>query len=78
MEPVWPGVRGRDQEAKGSLSKLFDLAMAKFRSSAALQKFASIHASVYNHFNQERHLYRRKTFKLNRAAAVAEWRKLAA
>ncbi len=53
-------------------------AMAKFRSPATLQKFASIHASVHNHFNQERHLYRRKTFKLNRAAAVAEWRQLAA
>ncbi len=53
-------------------------AMAKFRSPATLQKFASVHASVHNHFNQERHLYRRKTFKLNRAAAVAEWRQLAA
>jgi putative transposase len=46
-------------------------AMAKFRSPATLQKFASIHASVCNHFNQERHLYRRKTFKLNRAATMA-------
>jgi putative transposase len=53
-------------------------AMAKFRSPATLQKFASVHASVHNHFNQERHLYRRKTFKLNRATAVAEWRQLAA
>ncbi len=53
-------------------------AMAKFRSPATLQKFASVHASVHNHFNQERHLYHRKTFKLNRAAAVAEWRQLAA
>jgi len=53
-------------------------AMAKFRSPATLQKFASIHASVHNHFNQERHLCRRKTFKLNRAAAVAEWWQLAA
>jgi putative transposase len=53
-------------------------AMAKFRSPATLQKFASIHASVHDHFNQARHPYRRKTFKLNRAAAVAEWRQLAA
>ena len=29
-------------------------AMARFRSSKSLQKFASIHASVHNHFNQER------------------------
>jgi putative transposase len=53
-------------------------AMAKFRSPATLQKFASVHASVHNHFNQERHLYRRKTFKLNRTSAMAEWRQLAA
>ena len=41
-----------------------------------LQKFAAIHSSVYNHFNQERHLYNRANFKLNRAAALAEWRQL--
>ncbi len=52
-------------------------AMAKFRSAKSLQKFASIHASVYNHFNQERHLYNRENFKLNRSAALAEWRQLA-
>jgi putative transposase len=53
-------------------------AMAKFRSAKSLQKFASIHASVHNHFNQERHLYSRENFKLNRSAALAEWRQLAA
>ncbi len=53
-------------------------AMEKFRSPATLQKFTSIHASVQNHFNQERHLYNRQTFKLNRTAALAEWRELAA
>ena len=53
-------------------------ATAKFRSAKSLQKFASIHSSVHNHFNQERHLYNRENFKLNRAAAVAEWRRLAA
>ena len=42
----------------------------------SLQKFATIHSSVHNHFNQERHLYSRENFKLNRAAALAEWRKL--
>ena len=39
-------------------------------------KTLSIHASVQNHFNQERHLYSRINFKLNRAAAIAEWRQL--
>jgi putative transposase len=53
-------------------------AMARFRTSKSLQKFASIHASVHNHFNQERHLVTRKIFKLNRTAALAEWRRLAA
>ena len=52
--------------------------MAKFRSSKSLQRFASIHASVHNHFNQERHLVNRKVFKLNRVAALAEWRQLSA
>ena len=53
-------------------------AMLKFRSSKSLQKFASIHASVHNHFNQDRHLNSRKTFKLNRVAALAEWRQIVA
>jgi putative transposase len=42
-----------------------------------LQKFASVHASIYNHFNQDRHLNRRDIFKKIRSAALAEWRKLA-
>ncbi len=53
-------------------------AMAKFRSAKSLQKFAAVHASVSNHFNLERHLYNREDFKLNRSAALAEWRQLAA
>ncbi len=31
-------------------------AMLRFRRMRSLQKFASVHSSVYNHFNQERHL----------------------
>ena len=53
-------------------------AMAKFRDPGTLQKFASVHASVHNHFNHERHLNRRYIFKQDRAAALAEWRQLAA
>jgi hypothetical protein len=41
-----------------------------------LQKFAAVHSSVHNHFNQERHFYSRFNVKLNRAAALAEWRQL--
>lgn len=51
--------------------------MAKFRSLKSLQKFVSIHSSIHNHFNQERHIYNRETFKLKRAAALVEWRQLA-
>ena len=53
-------------------------AMEKFRRAKSLQKFASIHSSVHNHINQERHLYSRQIFKLNRSAALVEWRELAA
>lgn len=53
-------------------------AMQKFRSYAALQKFVSVHASVYNHFNKDRHLENRETFKEYRSVALAEWRQLAA
>ncbi len=51
-------------------------AMQRFRSMGSLQKFASVHASVCNHFNQERSLYSRDNFKLNRTAALSEWRQL--
>ena len=53
-------------------------AMAKFRTAKSLQKFAAVHASVHNHFNQERHLRSRQIFKLNRSLALAEWRQIAA
>ena len=48
-------------------------AMTKFRQAKSLQKFASIHSSVHNHFNQERHPYGRQNFKLNRSTALADW-----
>jgi putative transposase len=53
-------------------------AMAKFRDVKTLQKFSAVHASIYNHFNKERHLNRRDNFKKNRSAALVEWRQLAA
>jgi putative transposase len=43
-----------------------------------LQKFAAVHAPVYNLFNTERTLSGRHIFKQNRAAALAEWRGLCA
>ena len=53
-------------------------AMRRFRQMQTLQKFAPVQASVQNHFNQERALYSRQNFKLNRAATFAEWRGLLA
>ena len=53
-------------------------AMIKFRRAKTMQKFAAVHASIHNHFNLERHLIRRDKFKHERAAALAEWRQLAA
>jgi len=49
-------------------------AMLRFRQMKSLQKFVSVHASVHNHFNQERHLTDRETYKANRSAALAEWK----
>jgi putative transposase len=48
-------------------------AMLRFRRMGCLQKFASVHANVHNHFNSERHLVDRQTFKQRRSAALAEW-----
>ena len=41
-----------------------------------LQKFASVHASMHNHFNSERHLVDRQTYRTRRSAALAEWQSL--
>ena len=53
-------------------------AMSKFRDVKTLQKFASVHALIHNHFNRERHLYSRDIFKQNHSAALAEWRQFVA
>src|ERR1019366_4738000 len=53
-------------------------AMLQFRQMKSLQKFASVHASLHNHFNSERHLVDRQTYKIRRSAALAEWQSLAA
>ncbi len=49
-----------------------------FRRIKTLQKFASVRASVHNHFNQERRLVDRQTYKTRRSAALAEWQTLSA
>jgi putative transposase len=49
-------------------------AMLRFRRMKTLQKFTSVHASVHNHFSQERHLISRDLYRERRSAALAEWR----
>ena len=49
-------------------------AMQRFRRMKTLQKFSAVHAQVHNHFNQERHLVDRQTYKQRRSASLAAWR----
>ena len=49
-------------------------AMLRFRRMKTLQKFASVHASVHNHFGQERHHISKAHYRERRSAALAEWR----
>ena len=37
-------------------------AMLRFRQKKSLQKFASVHLNVHNHFNLDRHLTDRQTY----------------
>ena len=53
-------------------------AMLRFKRMRSLQKFAAIHSSVHNHFNLDRHLNTRTRFKIERDAALLQWRELAA
>ncbi|WP_370238435.1 DDE-type integrase/transposase/recombinase, partial [Brevundimonas sp.] len=52
-------------------------AMLRFRQMKTLQKFSSVHAAFHSHFNQDRHLISRETYKARRSAALAEWKTLA-
>ena len=49
-----------------------ELAVLRFRRMHTLQKISAVHASVHNHFNQERHLVSRDIYKARRSAALAE------
>ena len=45
--------------------------MLRFRRMKTLQKLASVHANVHNHFYPERHLVDRQIYKDRRSAALA-------
>lgn len=55
-------VRGRERKHQG------------FKSARSAQKFLSIHATTYNHFNVRRHLTTASTHRLFRADALTNWR----
>ena len=48
--------------------------MLKFRQMKTLQKFASVHANVHNHFKTEGYLVDRQTYRALRSAAPDESR----
>ncbi|MCC6480202.1 MAG: IS6 family transposase [Sphingomonadaceae bacterium] len=52
--------------------------MQRFRRMKSLQKFSSVHANIHNHFNSQRHLVDRQTYKAVRSAVLAEWQNLMA
>jgi putative transposase len=47
--------------------------MQRFKSAGSAQRFLSIHATVHNTFNLQRHLISRSTLRTFRAEATAEW-----
>jgi putative transposase len=55
-----------------------EAAALKFRRTKTLQKFVAVHGQIHNHFNSGRHLVSREIYKQRRAAALAEWRAVAA
>jgi putative transposase len=50
--------------------------MLRFRRMRPLQKFVVVHFSIHNHFNEERALTSRNTFKDSHTAVLTEWRQL--
>ena len=52
--------------------------MLRFRRMKSLQKFTSVHASIGNHFNLERHIVSRQLYKERRSEALTEWQNIAA
>jgi len=52
--------------------------MLRFRGMKTLRKFASVHGQVHNHFNQERHIVDRQSYKVRRSEAFSEWRSVMA
>jgi transposase-like protein len=52
--------------------------MQGFKSARSAQRFPSIHATIYNTFNGQRHLISARTHRAFRASAMQTWREVVA
>ena len=52
--------------------------MNRFRSMGSLQKFIRLQSTFQNHFNHDRHLEKRNTFKNLRQSSLDAWNKILA
>ena len=52
--------------------------MQRFKSPGSAQRFAAMYAAAYNTFNVQRHLISRRTLRVFRAEAMAQWHAAAA
>ena len=48
--------------------------LQRFKSPGSAQRFLSAHSAVYNTFNIQRHLISRRTLRVFRSNAMAQWR----
>lgn len=75
--PRKPATPFRYFNSSPEVIRLVVMMYVRFRRMKTLQKFASVHANVHNHFSLERHLVDRQTYKDRRSAALVEWQVLA-
>ena len=68
-----PGVDDGSRSVEQSVGVL-----QRFKSQGQAQRFVSTHSAIYNTFNLQRHLISRKTLRIFRAGALAEWNAAAA
>jgi transposase-like protein len=47
--------------------------MQGFKSLGSAQRFLSMHAAVYNHFNVQRHLISARSYRAARSEALLSW-----
>jgi putative transposase len=71
--PHEQGLR-RNNENSHQVVRRREHKMQRFKSARSAQRFLSMHATIYNTFNLQRHLISRSTLRLFRAEAASEWR----